>query len=282
MAYSKPRSRGGKRVSTISVGSGSGSATMSASQQQILQQQIQQTQQQMQNTPPITNFSDFLKMTDDEKADVINQLLAMSRQQAVPNFLDDSITQRLAFNLELDAKPDVVDSKTFDSLKGKSFYRTVGDGYDSVTGAYYKPSEISDQVMYGDVTRYNSGGGTAWGSGLYFSDTYTDSYFYGNVNSRKSASRGIKKEMMRMKFKSNARVATAQTLSNIMRGYGNSKLGRTISRLSSDDRYTVTALANGYDAIDWKTSGGYHTVLNRGALVFDQNVKVDPQKYTRW
>ena len=277
MAYNKPRTRGGKRVSS---GSGSGSAT--STQQQILQQQAQQTQQQVQNTPPITNFSDFLKMTDDEKADVINQLLAMTRAEAVPNFLDDSITQRLAYNLELDATPDVVDSKTFDSLSGKPYYRTVGDGYDSRTGVYYKPSEITDQLMHGLVTRYNSGGGTSWGSGIYFSDTYTDSYYYGNVNSSRSRAKGITKEMVRMKFKPTARVATQQTLQRIINGYGNSKLGRTISRLSSDDRYTVTALANGYDAIDWKTSGGYHTILNRGALVFDQNTKKDPQKYTRW
>lgn len=228
-------------------------------------QQQQQPQQQPQQPAPLSaTYDAFLKMTDDQKADVI----AQANKTAVPIFLADNATQRVLYGLKLNDKPTLVDDDVLDKMPGRSLYRTVNATNDVQNRIKYSADEIAAQVIKGSVTRVSDSGGSAHGRGIYFADSYTDSASYGRT-------RGDIKStaVVRAKLNSNARTITERAASagatrEIASG---TKLGKALTIMDSRDRGSVWALAKGYNVVE--TSVGYYVVLNRTALTASKTIK---------
>ena len=68
-------------------------------------------------------YDEFLKMSDDEKADVIDKAI----HTGVPMFLDDSELQRFAYFTGMSDKPTIVPDSQMDQLPGKDLVRTVSN-----------------------------------------------------------------------------------------------------------------------------------------------------------
>ena len=268
-------SRGGKRTSATTGGSG---GTIAATQggapanQQPQQVQIDDTQQAQ---PMSATYDSFMAMTDDQKADAIDSMAS----QPAPDFLSDSAMQRFTYNLGLNDKPTLVDDSVLDTMNGTELFRTVNAGKDPVARVRYDADEIATQVQRGRVTRYSDNGGSVYGRGLYFADDYVGSKVYGNkTGDIKSTA------MIRAKLNSNAKtIGYSQATSGLRREIASgSKLGKSlgkIARRDSESAVSIYALSKGYNVI---TSGhGYFNVLNRNAVTMSKTIKATNSK-GRW
>ena len=112
-------------------------------------------------------YSDFKKMSDDEKADVI----VMAQMVKPPIFLDDSGMQRFAYFTGMNDKPQIVSDSQLDKMSGTSLYRTVNNSYNSITDIGYTAKDIHKQIAKGDYTMYSDSGGSAHGKAIYFADS---------------------------------------------------------------------------------------------------------------
>lgn len=269
--------RGGKRsLGTVSSSSGATTASINATQSSNVNQPSDTDVLQGNVQAGDTSFEEFVKMTDDEKADVI--LKAMNED--TPDFLEDSVLQRFVYSTGMNEKPTLVDDATLDSMQGVELFRTVNSVYDSYNDVGYSAKEICDQLQQGDFTMYNSNGGKAYGAGLYFATDYNHSVkAYGRYNNSKT-------QTMRAKIKSTAKVITLSKADrNAQKEISSgSKLGQAlkqVGRRDSDSVASMWALAKGYDVLDCETYSGYHTVINRGALAMSSTTK-SPQRSGRW
>lgn len=197
-------------------------------------------------------FNQFQQMTDDQKADVINKALGVS----LPVFLDDSPAQQLVYYTGMNNKPTVVTESALKKVAGKSLWRSVHDTYNRQSDIGYTGKQIYDQLATGDFTMYSDSGGSAYGRAIYF-DITKGSYGSGSGYT-----------IMHAKLKPNAvvwsdtKVRTA--INNEIRS--GSKLGQALQQVRQRDsasQTTIYCLAKGIDVYE---SGGYHMVVNRGAL----------------
>lgn len=210
------------------------------------------------------SYDAFLKMTDDQKADVI---LKGSNTQ-VPAFLAQNDLQRVLYSLSLNDKPTLVADSVLDALPGKVLYRNVNEAIDASNRMRFSADEVAAQNIKGSVTRVSDTGGSVHGRGIYFADNYSSSGMYGNTmgNIKKTA-------VIRAKLNSNARtiaehMADSGLAAEIRSG---SKLGRAISNMDRHSQKSLWALAKGYNVI--VASNGYHIVLNRTALTASDAIK---------
>lgn len=204
-------------------------------------------------------FDQFMQMTDDQKADVINDAL----NTGVPLFLDDSGLQRFSYFTGMSDKPTVVSDAQMDKIKGTDLFRTVNDAYDSRKDIGYTANDIIKQISTGDFTMYSDSGGSAHGRGIYFADSYTGSTAYGNSS---------KSKVMRAKVTSGKSVSESRISSDYHTALNRGdKLARACSRADSASRVNLYALAKGYNVID--AGWGYKVVLNRGALTVSSKTK---------
>lgn len=206
-------------------------------------------------------FSDFQKMSDDQKADVVTKALGVG----LPMFLDDSGLQRFAYYTGMSDKPTVVSDTQFDSVKGSTIYRGVHDAYNSRTDIGYSSTDIYKQIAHGDYTMYSDSGGSVHGKAIYFGDSFGTARSY--------ASGGRNPIVMRAKITSGKVISESRLhtdyRSALSRG---DKLALACSNAGSTSAANLYALAKGYSAI--KDNGGYTMVLNRGCLtVSDQTRK---------
>ena len=211
------------------------------------------------------DYDAFMAMTDDEKADFISSNIA----QGVPAHLAQNDFQRFVYNSGLNDKPDIVSDATLDTMTGTEIFRTVNNVYDSKNDISYNADQIAKQVMAGRVTRVSDNGGSAYGRGIYFADSYNESaYYYGNTtgNIKKTA-------VMRGKLNNNAKVINYSQASNGVRKEisSGSKLGRTLSKCDYDSRESIYAMAKGYNVIS--SGSGYLNVLNRNAITMSSSIK---------
>lgn len=241
-------SRGGRRATATTV-FGGGTVTPATPQQ------AQQTLQALADGDTVS-FSSFMALSDDDKADAISKII----QQGVPNFLDDSATQKLLYYTELDGKPTLVSDSQLDAMPGTSLYRTVNKDYNGRQDVNYTAKQIYNQIAKGDFTRVSASGGSAYGKGIYFADDYWHSARgYGKYNGTNGTL------TMRMKLNNNARVISYTRAGNgVMREINNgTKLGQVLRRLSGSDRIPVYSLVKGYNVVD---AGSYQSVLDRSAM----------------
>lgn len=210
------------------------------------------------------NYNQFMAMSDDDKADFISTNI----KQGVPAHLAQNDFQRFVYNSGLNEKPDVVSDATLNTMTGTEVFRTVNNVYDSKNDISYSADQIAKQVMQGRVTRVSDNGGSVYGRGIYFADSYSGSTSYGRTtgDAKKTA-------VIRAKLNNNAKPIDYSTASKGAKAEmaSGSKLGRTLSRCDSDSRASIYAMAKGYNVI---TSGhGYFNVLNRNAITMSSDIK---------
>lgn len=249
-------SRGGKRA-TGSVTSASSSTTQQAQQKAQPVQQVQAVQTMS------ATYNQFNSMSDDEKADVINNMV----RQNVPDHLSNTDFQKFIYNLGLNDKPDLVDDATLDSMKGTELFRTVNNVYDRKNDISYSADQIAKQVQAGRVTRTSDNGGSVYGRGIYFADDKRESSYYGNTkgNVKKTA-------MIRAKLNSNANIINYNSASAGARAEmrSGSKLGKALGKCDNESATSIYALAKGYNVIT--SGGGYYNILNRNAVTMSKSI----------
>lgn len=250
-------SRGGKRISgaTVSVNGGS------VATQQTTAPQVDDTQTAQ---PMSASYDAFINMTDDQKADAISQMV----QNDVPVFLADNDFQKLTFTMGLNDKPQLVDDSVLDTMTGTELFRTVNSVNDGKNRIRYDADIIASQVQKGSVTRVSDNGGSVYGRGIYFADSYSDSAMYGNRSGNIKST-----AVIRSKLNSNAKVINHSTAvknvnNEISKG---TKLGKSLAKCDRDSQVSIWALTQGYNVI---TSGhGYYNILNRNAVTMSKDIK---------
>lgn len=240
--------RGGKRSasqSAFSYQNAAGSAT---------QQQVDDMMDDLQNGDVI-DYSDYMKLSDDEKADAMAEIF----KQDIPNFLDNSYTQKLLYYTDIEGKPQLASDSALDGMSGKELFRTIHDVYDRQTDVNYTAKQIYNQLAKGDYTAVSGSGGSAYGKGIYFASSYRDSTAY--------RSSGRTNLTMRAKLNGNARVISYSVAGQRMmkEARSGSKLGRMYAGMGQHDATSIWALNNGYNVVADSYSG-YHVVLDRRAL----------------
>lgn len=209
-------------------------------------------------TPSGITYDQFMKMSDDEKYNTMDQILN-DTSIVVPDILDGSDTSKIMYALGIDQKPTVVDDTTLDSMPGKELFRTVYED-----GSMPPPSAnaIIDQIQNGDFTQMSGKGGSAHGRALYFATVFGDSTIYGS--GEKNAI------VMRSKINPNANIRSEGSLRRQMLmddTFDNSKLN---SRLNGTDAIAAYAISQGIDG--WY-SGTYTMMVNRGVLTTSKTKK---------
>ena len=244
---------------------------------------INNAQPAVDNTPPVidttqpTNnispsYQAFLSMTDDDKADAISKAFGTD----VPSFLSNSDFQKLTYALKLNDKPTLVDDKTLDQMAGVDLYRTVNATKDTINRMTFDATDIASQILKGSVTRVSDTGGSAYGRGLYFANSYREStVYYGNTtgNIKQTA-------VVRGKLNANAKVISAsQALSSARAEIASgSRLGNVLARADRHSQRSIWALAKGYNVMV-DNSSGYYVVLNRTALTMSDQIKAKGSKW---
>lgn len=216
------------------------------------------------------DYNKFMAMSDDEKADFIGANI----KQGVPDHLADNSFQRFIYNSGLNERPDVVSDATLDTMTGTEIFRTVNSVYNRQKDLSYTGEQIAKQVSNARYTRVSDDGGSVYGRGIYFANTYSGSTSYGNTRG------DVKKTaVMRGKLNNNAKIINHSVASQgasreIASG---SKLGKVLSKCDHDSRASVYAMSKGYNVI---TSGhGYFNILNRNAITVSSDIK---PKGTSW
>lgn len=214
-------------------------------------------------------FSEFQSMTDDEKADVINDALGVG----VPIFLDDSGLQRFAYYTGMSDKPTVVADSTLDGMSGTEIFRTVNNAYNSRTDIGYTSNDICRQISEGDFTMYSDSGGSAYGKAIYFAD---------NLNYSTSYANGRGSLTMRAKITGGKSVDYYKIhnmfSSDLSKG---DKLAQACNKADGSSRVNLYALAKGYTNI-YDRSSGYNMILNRSCLTVSSTYKNSSSLGSRW
>ena len=241
-------SRGGKRSapqSAFSFQNAAGTATP---------QQAQDLMQDLTNGD-VVDYSNYMKLSDDEKADAMEQIF----KNDLPNFLDSSDTQKLLYYTDIEGKPQLASDSALDKMAGTSLYRTIHDVYDRATDVSYTVKQIYNQLTKGDFTAVSGRGGSMYGKGIYFADNYQGSTAY--------ARSGTTNLTMRAKLNSNARVVSYRTAMNSVAKEmkSGSKIGRVYQKMGYQDASSIWALNNGYNVVS-DASSGYHVILDRRAI----------------
>lgn len=202
-------------------------------------------------------LSDFEKMTDDEKADVITDAL----KTGVPLHLDRSGLQRFAYYTGMNEKPDVLDESKWQKLTGQKIYRSVQDIYQRTKDIAYTSSDIAKQIMTGTYTNYSDVGGSYHGNAIYF----------GTSKGQYGSGKGY--AIIRAKVKSSAKIGDEYSLASQMRSElrQGTKLAKAISKANSDSQLSLYAVAKGYDGIK-DSSTGYYMIYNRRALAISKKL----------
>ena len=195
-------------------------------------------------------FKDFEKMTDDQKADVIDKAL----HTGVPMFLDDSGIQRFAYFTGMSDKPNLVSDAQLSQMSGRELFRTVNDAYDSSKDIGYTANDIVKQISSGDFTMYSDSGGSAYGKAVYFASSVRSSAGYSGRNAT----------MMRAKVTGGKSMSysSAQSMFSSALSKGD-KLARACAQADHRSATNLYALAKGYDIL---TTSDYCMVLNRRCL----------------
>lgn len=210
------------------------------------------------------DYNKFMAMTDDEKADFISTNI----KQGVPDHLADNSFQRFIYNSGLNEKPTIVDDATLDTMTGTEIFRTVNSVYNRQKDLSYTGEQIAKQVSGARYTRVSDDGGSVYGRGIYFADSYSGSASYGKTRG------DVKKTaVMRGKLNNNAKVINYYTASQgaSQEMASGSKLGRTLKKCDSDSRVSVYAMSKGYNVI--ASGHGYLNILNRNAITVSSDIK---------
>lgn len=211
-------------------------------------------------TPSGITYDEFMKMSVEQREQVIMDILS-DENITVPDYLDQTATQKVIYALGMDGKPSAISDSDFDKLDGKPIYRTVNDN------KYLNSNDILDQIAFGDYTRFSDSGGSVKGRGIYFADDLGESLSYGYQG---------ESSVIRMKLKPDFNLGN---YSEIYSEYKSllPKLNTLTASVSKtnilpksipaksdwvDDGKSLWALSRGYDG--WFDKNlGYYVVVNR-------------------
>lgn len=213
------------------------------------------------------DYNAFMAMSDDDKADFISANI----KQGVPDHLADNSFQRFLYNSKITDRPDLVDDATLDTMTGAEMFRTVNyvDKKYNPKDIGYTAPQIANQVMKGRDTRVSDTGGSAYGRGIYFSDSYSHSTsMYGDHSGNVKST-----AVMRAKLNNNAKVLN---INNARSGASReiasgSKLGKVLSKCDYESQPSVYAMSKGFNVIS--SGHGYFNVLNRNAITMSKDIK---------
>ena len=256
-------------VVTIGSGGGSVAANLPPITNTVQPPSIQQVAQG--NILPTGGvaFSKFQNMTDDEKADVINDAL----RTGVPLFLDDSGMQRFAYFTGMSDKPNVVADSALDGMKGTELFRTVHDAYNSQYDIGYSAKDICDQVSKGDFTMYSDSGGSAYGRAIYFANDLRSSTAY---------ARGRNDMTMRAKITGGKGISYNSAYNQYNKALqSGDKLAVAASKAGRADGMNLYALAKGYTHVT-DSNSGYNMILNRSCLTVSNTYKKTSRLGYKW
>ena len=211
----------------------------------------------------INTYQDFANLSYDDKMDLMDEALKTPVPAGKPNTAYQQLAEYLGFDT---SPPTVVTDAQLDRMGGTVLYRTVCD-----VGSVTATNIVTDTLRKNDTPFYSDTGGSVHGRGLYFATDLNDSRIYGDPNSK----------TFRGKIKPTAKVITETALDNEYRKAknGHNRLARTLNKLSWEDGISYMAAYKGYDVIDTQNYGGYHTVLNRNAVVYSSTAKHFPHTY---
>lgn len=214
-----------------------------------------------QATPSGITYDDFMKMSDDQKYDVMNNIINDTSIQ-VPVHLDNSVTSKVLYGLGMDNKPNVVTDAQLNTMNGQEIFRTV---YESGTMPPPSSSDVLDQIRHGDYTQLSGSGGSLHGRAIYFANDFAKSAVYGKNEKNPMVMRG--------KINSNANIANEASMLTSMRNDSAWQQSALRNSLTGGrgfaDQIALYAISKGYDG--W-TNSRYTMMINRGAMtVSSQN-----------
>lgn len=262
---------GGRGASSSSGGgSGGASANINSQNNNVTANSEAQADDTTQAQGMGASYDAFMQMSDDDKADFIDQAV----KGGVPDFLANNDFQKFIYNSGMNDKPQMVDDATLDAMNGTEIFRTVNNVYDRKHDISFTADQIAAQVTRGSVTRVSDIGGSVYGRGVYFASNYGDSVAYGNTRG------DIKRTaVIRGKLNSNARVIShSQASRGMMQEISShTKLGRSLSKMDNASAVSMYALSKGYNVI---TSGhSYLNILNRNAVTMSSTAKAAGSKW---
>lgn len=220
-----------------------------------------------QNTPVVPNaVTNLTQMSDDQLAN----LYLASRTVDMPNHLNDvnNPTQKFVYAAGVNEKPLVLDQAAFDQyLKDNNIpsyeilaRSTNGANY-TVNGTNMRlsPTQTTDLIKYGSLN-YVGGkhGGDVYGNGTYM-----------DMNGGQNTGYGRGTTMIGV-LSPTARTINKQQLLNKIPAFSqkNPKFARAVGS-PTNNKLSIYALAMGYNVIT--SSGGYHNIIDRSALVLRKN-----------
>lgn len=209
-------------------------------------------------TPSGVTLAEVQQMSDQE----LHDFLINVYKTDIPDFLNKVHLQKMIYALNLNAPPEIVDQKTFDSLvkQGNTpIYRTVNST--TVNGIRFTAGDICDMMTDGDTTFVGNG---IHGDGLYFSNSLSGSKSYGYSSTSQTVG---------AVFNSNAKIisesALRQQYNTFIQTHPQTRKALGFARSkSSNDSMSQFALIQGYNVISSPQGGGetYYTVIDRSAL----------------
>ena len=256
----------GSKSSLSASGSATGGSLLNA--QNNNQQNIANQAPTASNTPVNpAGVNALTQMTDDQLA----TLFKNSKTVDMPNHLSDvnDATQKFVYAAGLNAKPQVLDTASFNQYlkdnnipQSQVLARSVGGANYVVNGTQIKlsPSQVTSMIKDGELN-YIGGkyGGMVHGAGTYFDMNGGRPTGYGSRNS--STCLGV--------LSKNAKVIDHFTLDSQVKRFQQSHPNFSKAVGSYSNRtMSIYALAMGYNVI---SSGSYHNVLDRSALVMRQS-----------
>lgn len=217
------------------------------------------------STPSGITYDQFMQMSVKQREQTIIDILN-NDNIAIPDYLDQTATQKVMYALGMNGKPQVMNDAELDKMKGTDLFRTVNDN------KYLSGNEILDQIAQGDYTRLSDSGGSAYGRGIYFANDLKESLWYGNYG---------QSSVMRMKLASDANIVTYNKVAKGLYSsslYTRMETGLNWEKLSykqqpdSSDYVALRALSQGIDG--WVDKGsGYYVILNRSKTAVSSTYK---------
>ena len=221
------------------------------------------------NTPVNPSPLDSLQNMNDAQ---LAQLYRDSQKAIMPNHLNDvdDKTQKFVFAIGMNDKPTVVDAQGFATFmvnnnipKSQILSRSINGGQlktSAGNSSKLTAKDVADMFKYGRLN-YIGGkiGGQAYGAGTYF-----------DMNGGGSTGYGGGALIMGVLNPNTARVISDSKLGRLARAYDLShpQFARATGGYDTsfhNNNMSIYATVLGYNVI--KSSGGYHNVIDRSALV---------------
>ena len=208
-------------------------------------------------------LADIHSMSD---KDLHDYLLSVNNTD-MPDFLNNTHFQKMAYDLDLNEKPEIVSDATFKKeTAGKPvLYRTVNDTM-LQGNVNMSATQIQQMLIDGDLTYHGKG---IYGDGLYFSDNKQGSLNYGYGSSR----------YVECYLNSNAKTVTINQLKSQydtwIKTHPQSRRALGAAQRYSNKSYSQFALLMGYNVIVSPQYGreNYYTILDRKVLSTTGKIK---------